>query len=138
MQKGVNVKGVTTAAGLLAVTCIGLTIGAGFYIGGIIATLVVYLILSYAHNISDKFERYATLDLAITIEKDINLAIADIDGYLSERKIELKRINRSEIENTSEKTTIEILICYDTRTLKRNQIIEDLFCIDHIIEINEQ
>lgn len=138
MQRGVNVKGVTTAAGLLAVTCIGLTIGSGFYIGGIIATLVVYLILAYAHNISDKFERYAILDLAISIEKDVNLAIADIDGYLCGKKMELKGINRVETEDPNKKTIIEILICYDARTIKKNQIIEDLFCIDHIVEINEQ
>ena len=31
LRDGFNVKGLTTAAGLLAVTCIGLLIGAGFY-----------------------------------------------------------------------------------------------------------
>ena len=41
LRDGFNVKGLTTAAGLLAVTCIGLSIGAGFYMGGIFATIVV-------------------------------------------------------------------------------------------------
>ena len=34
LRDGFNVKGLTTASSLLAVTCIGLSIGAGFYIGG--------------------------------------------------------------------------------------------------------
>lgn len=33
LRDGLNVKGLTTAASLLAVTCIGLCIGAGFYLG---------------------------------------------------------------------------------------------------------
>jgi len=43
LRDGVNVKGLTTAAGLLAVTCIGLSIGAGFYLGGIVTTLLLFI-----------------------------------------------------------------------------------------------
>ena len=43
LRDGFNVKGLTTAAGLLAVTCIGLSIGAGFYLGGIVTTFIVYI-----------------------------------------------------------------------------------------------
>jgi len=50
LRDGLNVKGLTTAASLLAVTCIGLSIGAGFYLGGIVATLIVYFILSHSYK----------------------------------------------------------------------------------------
>ena len=50
LRDGLNVTGLTTAASLLAVTCIGLCIGAGFYLGGIVATFIVYIILSHAHK----------------------------------------------------------------------------------------
>lgn len=56
MRDGFSVKGLTTAASLLAVTCIGLCVGAGFYIGGIIATIIVFCVLAYSKNISEKFE----------------------------------------------------------------------------------
>ena len=45
LREGFNVKGLTTAASLLTVTCIGICIGFGAYITAIIATLVVYIIL---------------------------------------------------------------------------------------------
>ena len=48
LRDGFNVKGLTTASTLLAVTCIGLCIGAGYYLCGIIATALVYIILSYS------------------------------------------------------------------------------------------
>lgn len=138
MRNGYNVKGVTTAAGLLAVTCIGLTVGAGFYIGGVIATIIVYLVLAYAHNISDNFERYSIISLEIRIEKNSTETINDIDDYFSQKKIDLKRINRSNLNDKNNKQeTIEITGCYDARYLKKSKIIEDLFAIDNIIEVTE-
>jgi len=50
LRDGFTVKGLTTAASLLAVTCIGLCIGAGFYLGGIVATILCYFILSQSHK----------------------------------------------------------------------------------------
>ena len=72
LRDGINVKGVTTAAGLLAVTCIGLAVGSGFYFGALVATIIVYLLLAYSHNISSKFERYTVLDVEITVEQNAN------------------------------------------------------------------
>lgn len=109
MRNGYNVKGVTTAAGLLAVTCIGLTIGAGFYVGGVIATIIVYLVLAYAHNISDNFERYSVISLEIVIEKQEAEAINDINEYFTQKKIELKRLHRTE-EDDKEGTKIANII----------------------------
>lgn len=51
LRDGFTVKGLTTAASLLAVTCIGLCIGAGFYLGGIVATMLSYYILSHSHKV---------------------------------------------------------------------------------------
>lgn len=45
IRDGFSVKGITTAASLLAITCIGLAIGAGFYEGAIITTIFVFLAL---------------------------------------------------------------------------------------------
>ena len=72
LRDGFNVKGLTTAAGLLAVTCIGLSIGAGFYLGGIATTLIVYIILSYSYKISDKLDHFNILDLEIEIGGNTN------------------------------------------------------------------
>ncbi len=138
MRNGYNVKGVTTAAGLLAVTCIGLTIGAGFYVGGVIATIIVYLVLAYAHNISDNFERYSVISLEIVIEKQEAEAINDINEYFTQKKIELKRLHRTEEDDKEgTKETIEITGCYDARYLKKSKIIEELFAIDNVLEVTE-
>lgn len=56
LSNGFKVKGLTTASGLLAVTCIGLTVGAGLYIYAIIATGIVYIILRYSYLVNSNLE----------------------------------------------------------------------------------
>ena len=48
LRDGFNVKGLTTASGLLCISCIGLCVGAGAYIIAFIATMVTYFMISYS------------------------------------------------------------------------------------------
>lgn len=51
-----KVKGLTTAAGLWVSACIGLALGIGFYIGGLVTTLILLMVMVYA----DRFEEFYT------------------------------------------------------------------------------
>lgn len=57
IREGFAVKGITTAASLLGITCIGLAIGAGFYEGAILATLFNFLILSFTTPLQNFFHK---------------------------------------------------------------------------------
>ena len=46
LREGFSVKGLTTAASLWAVACIGIAVGSGFYAGALVATFVIYLTLN--------------------------------------------------------------------------------------------
>lgn len=46
LREGFSVKGLTTAASLWAVACIGIAVGAGFITGALVATIVIYLTLN--------------------------------------------------------------------------------------------
>lgn len=46
LREGFSVKGLTTAASLWAVACIGIAVGSGFYAGAFVATIVIYLTLN--------------------------------------------------------------------------------------------
>ncbi|NSW91039.1 MAG: MgtC/SapB family protein [Firmicutes bacterium] len=45
VREGFNVKGLTTAASLWAVSCVGLAAGIGFYEGAVISTILIYITL---------------------------------------------------------------------------------------------
>ena len=68
LRDGFSVKGLTTAASLLAVTCIGMSVGAGFYVGGILATVIVFCVLAYSKPISEKFEHHNTIVIQLKLK----------------------------------------------------------------------
>jgi len=45
IREGANVRGLTTAASLWAVSCVGIAAGIGFYEGAVISTIVIYITL---------------------------------------------------------------------------------------------
>jgi putative Mg2+ transporter-C (MgtC) family protein len=96
-----QVKGMTTAAGLWASACMGLSIGAGFYEAAIVGSLCIIItfvvfsklesfILAHSRNVNLYVEFEHTDDLSAIIEKikeqnvrifDIELTKAKGDGY---------------------------------------------------------
>ncbi len=138
LQDGFNVKGVTTAAGLLSATCIGLAVGSGYYIGAIFATLITYLILAYSHSLSDRIERFAELSIKIKTTGNVDEVIRSIEIYLTKNNISLKGLNREPKEDrVNNKEVIELVVTYDTRTIKRNKIISTISSFNNVTGVFE-
>ena len=98
LRDGFTVKGLTTSASLLAVTCIGLSVGAGFYLGAVIATIIVYFILSGAYNISNQLDHYINTTLNLKIE-DFSNSIVAIQNILNKYDINVKKDNPQDYRN---------------------------------------
>ena len=128
LRDGYNVKGLTTAAGLLSVTCIGLAVGAGYYLGAIIATAVVYVVLSYSHILSDKLEHNNFLNLEITA-KNPRIILEDIRDILKNYELQIFKVK---IFDSKEEDHISLTLKYKTEIrININEI------ISHIAEIND-
>ena len=138
LRDGFNVKGLTTAAGLLAVTCIGLSIGAGFYLGGIITTLIVYIILSYSYKISDKLDHFDILELDIKINKEVKETLAEIEETLSAYQVEIKQMKRLKKEEKEDIETIHIIGNYNKKGFKKNEVIRKITSIQNIEEVLQE
>ncbi len=70
LRDGFHVKGLTTAASLLAVTGIGLLVGCGAYVTAVIATVIVYIILSYIYFVNSKLNKILNVNMEIIVEGD--------------------------------------------------------------------
>lgn len=101
LRDGFTVKGLTTAASLLAVTCIGLCIGAGFYFIGITATVISYLVLSYSYLLTDKLDHFVTSDLSIYYKGDKETTLKNLELFFNSRNIVIKKLEISN-DNTSD------------------------------------
>ncbi len=138
LRDGFNVKGLTTAAGLLAVTCIGLSIGAGFYLGGIVTTLIVYIILSYSYKISDKLDHFDILELDIKINKELEETLAEIEKTLSAYQVEIKQMKRLKKEEKEDIETIHVIGNYNKKGFKKNELIRKITSIQNIEEVLQE
>ena len=139
LRDGFNVKGLTTAAGLLAVTCIGLSIGAGFYLGGIVTTLIVYVILSYSYKISDKLDHFDLLNLQVEISKNSDEALAKVEKVLSNSKIDIKQMKKIEgTDNNDDSTILKIVGHYHKKGFNKNLLLKNLSLIENVSEIIEE
>lgn len=139
LRDGFNVKGLTTAAGLLAVTCIGLSIGAGFYLGGIVTTFVSYVILSYSYKISAKLDHFNLLDLQIAISQNVDDTLAEIEKISSEYQVDIKHMkNLNEGETDDNSTVIKIVGQYNKKGFNKNQLIKNLSLVENVAEIIEE
>lgn len=132
LRDGFNVKGLTTAAGLLAVTCIGLIVGAGFYIPAIIATFVVYCVLSYSHILSEKLEHYYFIDLKITSNKPKEI-LEDIRKIFNKEKLEIMKIK---IVSDDLEDYIKVEVKHREK-VDVNGIVSKILAIDSVNEIVE-
>lgn len=133
LRDGFNVKGLTTAAGLLSVTCIGLSIGAGYYLGGIIATIIVYVILSYSYKMTDKLDHFDTLEFHIKIKKDE--AFMQIEKTLSHYEVDIKQIKRAPKDKPEDPESIIIIGDFNRKLFKKNQLILDITSIENVAEV---
>lgn len=139
IRNGINVRGVTTAAGILSVTCIGIAVGIGYYEAAIIATLIVFLILSVNHEITGKFERFELIELTLTIDKDVAKAIDEIEDYFKKKEIVIKSIKK-EVDVIKEKKMeiIKLSISYNGKEITKNEILSKLFSMESVVEVVEE
>ena len=93
LRDGFHVKGLTTAASLLAVTGIGLLVGAGAYLVSIVATFIVYIILSYTYFINSNLNKIDEIKLEVITSKDPKDAIKSIQNIADKEGIVLKKFN---------------------------------------------
>lgn len=134
LRDGFSVKGLTTAASLLAVTCIGLIVGAGFYSGGVAATIVVYFVLTYSRIISEKVAHLNEFNLHVEAKNPKEI-VEKVQQFLDKYKIEISEMKI--ISGDDEKEYIKISGLYRDK-INKNQMIAGLMSIkniNHVIEI---
>ncbi len=133
LRDGFNVKGLTTAAGLLAVTCIGLIVGAGFYVSAIVATFVVYCVLSYSHVLSTNLEHYYFIDLKIVSQKPKEI-LDDIRKVFNHEKLEI--IQLKIVDDKEADDYIKVEVKYKEK-IDINKIFSKVMTINTVKEVSE-
>ncbi len=132
IRQGDNVRGLTTAASLWAVACIGIAIGAGFYLGAIISVILVLItLLSFARVEKRIKVRRNYLNLKVTaVNKPGQLGrICQVIGDLGANILNI------EIEPEDEHIEIVDLIIKVPNLSLKNELINKLNNEDGIVNV---
>lgn len=101
IRHGVSVKGITTAASIWIVACVGLACGIGFYTGAILVTLLIWTILMYLKNLEIKMAKKTRFKMIeVEGEKDKQV-IYPLSSLLKEFSIAIKSLDIYDIPKTN-------------------------------------
>lgn len=112
LREGFSVKGLTTAASLWAVSCIGIAVGAGYYTGAIVTTLVIYLTLNSLKRVTAKSNPakniYIEADNLTKQAADIGAIVKRYGGNL--HTLEVLYADSSSVKRKSDSIVIKAVV----------------------------
>lgn len=136
IREGANVKGLTTAASLWAVSCVGIAAGIGFYGGAVVAALVIYLTLIALKKFEDNLTRRKHLNILYVKTNNLPGQIGIIGNTFGKYDITIKNI---EFLNNEEDD--DVLIKFFVRIpsgIKKKTIVEELQKINGVSKVFEE
>lgn len=122
------INGLTTAAGLWSTAAVGMAIGAGQYVIGICATIILVLLQWFLHS-SRLFNRTSTVIMNFKLAP-CERPVEKLKGVLEEKGIKIKNVSFE--KNSNNECKIECVVKMPSK-LSHIQLSDELCCVDFIL-----
>ena len=134
IREGLSVKGITTAASLLAITCVGLAVGAGFYEGAILTTILMFFILYFTSPIQKIVSMKSKVTTVCVISKISTGIIGSVQEIFEKNNLEVISI-KQEKSNSSNSTLYKFLVRFNDFSDKE-ALIQEILKINGVHEVH--
>lgn len=134
IRDGVNIKGLTTAASLWAVACVGLAAGAGMYLGAIIATLIIYLTLFTLKAVENYISRNSANKELLVCCEGVSGIISPIEEVLRKYAVHVYRVDF--YRSCDNETMMRFFLKFRRGSSKAN-VMEEIAAIQGIKSVRE-
>lgn len=134
MREGATVRGLTTAAGLWVVACIGLAVGAGLYIPAIATTVLILFVLVYFAKFEHIFTGMREYKGLVMVVEDRPGQVGTIGSIMGELNVLIKNIQLSRVDN-GENLEVELLLQLPPN-LSIGQVIDEFSDLKGLRSIN--
>lgn len=136
LREGFSVKGLTTAASLWAVSCVGLAVGSGFYVGAFVATAVIYITLNALKKVIVKGNAGKVLYIEV---KNLAEQIPELSKIIRRsgaviHSMEVLYDNDSKLRKKKDTSTIKALI-FPKSEDSLNMIISTIRADESIVDV---
>lgn len=136
MREGFSVKGLTTAASLWAVSCVGLAVGIGFYEGALGATALIFLTLIFLKRFELLFSKKNNLRTLYIESYNIPGQLGFISEVMDRYDVFTKKI---EFINSEDEKNLLVKLLIKLPDLKfRGNLFHDLHSIEGIRKVYEE
>lgn len=121
LRYGFNVKGLTTATSLWTMAIVGLTVGAGYYLVGVVTTAIMLLVLGLLNVIENRFVRTSVArfisvqadyhkGVVKEIRKKVNEYVDDLVSFNIQKHYKSKRLRIQIVARLPKDQKLEDLI----------------------------
>ena len=133
-----RIKGLTTAAGIWACACIGLSLGAGFYTAAIIATLISMVTFTLLPSLENFFVRH-TKTYELHIELETRQDLKKLITFLREEQIHVKAVERNAAYESSGLSVYTLNVVHHKAKHKNqeNDLLEQLRKLEYVNFVEE-
>lgn len=135
IKEGISVKGLTTAASLWAVSCVGIAVGIGFYSGAFIATAFIFFTLVVAKKTQSRMAVQKSIRLYVhtQIKKG---EVKELSAIIQEMGAKIKKTDFVSSERDGEmvlRFTLDPLI-----KVSIAELIEGILCNESVRRVYEE
>ncbi len=135
IREGFNVKGLTTAASLWAVSCVGIAAGIGFYEGAITATILIYITLITLKKMEDRMLKKKVYSTIYIHSYNKSGQVSAVTGIFDNSKVAVKSIEF--MNNENDKSLYMKIMLNMPDGLELRQVMEELHGLDGIQKVYE-
>lgn len=136
IREGFSVKGLTTAASLWAVSCVGIAVGIGFYQGAVAATILIYLTLIALKRLEIQFLKKNHYNVLLVKMDHLPGQTAAIICILEKQNVEIRKIEY--LNNEGENSILmKLLVKFPSGTAKGNTI-DQIYCLEGIQKVFDE
>jgi len=133
IRNGSSVKGLTTAASIWVVACIGLATGMGFYFGATIATITIFLCLAYIKRVAGLYDS-KKISLTVTAESNaINGLVENIEKSFTENSIKINSFSVNTQKNSSAEAHFNISM---NDSINPTSLLSNIYSLPGVLSIN--
>ena len=131
-----RVKGLTTAAGLWASACIGLTIGIGYYSGAIVGCLMIFVAMELLHGL-EKNLMHKTKEITLYVEFSCTSDIGKFLRFIKKNGLKVSDMELIKANNINEPIVGGIFTITSPKKTSYENVIEILRKSEGICTIEE-